>query len=82
MGEPGKARWWWLLLVALALALVAEQLARPHAQEALGTGVGAHGERRVRGGQGSEWVDVGAGQGGLHQQRRGQVLAAVDGVGC
>lgn len=71
-----------LLLVTLALALVAEQLARPHAKEALGAGVGAHGERGVGGGLGCERVDVGTGQRGLHQQGWGQVLAAVDGVGC
>lgn len=33
-----------VLFPTVALALVAEELAGPHAQEALGAGVGAHGE--------------------------------------
>lgn len=82
VGEAGEARRRRLLLVALALALVAEELARPHAQEALGAGVRAHGERRVgRRQRPGEGPAVGAGEGRLHQQGRGQVLAAVDRVG-
>lgn len=81
VGEASEARWW-LVLITLALTLVAEQLTCPHAQEALGTGVGAHGEWCVWGGQGSEQAGVGAGQGGLHQQGWGKFLTAVDGVCC
>lgn len=68
VGEERRRRL--LLVVALALAFVAEQLAGPHAQEALGAGVGAHGERRIGEGPG-RWA-------GLHRPGRGQVLAAVD----
>lgn len=68
MRETGQAGKSWLLLVALALALVAEELASPHAQKALGAGVRAHSERCVGRGPGRQRVAVGAGQGGLQQQ--------------
>lgn len=77
VGQAGEARRWagGVLLVTLALALVAEELAGPHAQEAFGAGVGANGQG---------CVGVGAGQGrGLHQEGRRRVvlLTAVHGAG-
>lgn len=66
MSEAGQP-WPRLLLVALALALVAKKLASPHAQEALGTGIRAHGEWGVRMGSGCKLVSVRTRQGGLNQ---------------